>query len=208
MTDVKICGLTRSEDVELACALGARYVGFNFAEGSPRRVSPEAAAALADATADGVLRVGVFRSEGRDAIRRAVAAARLDLVQLHRRLTPEDLEDARVPVIAVARPGGGGLDAPDPKLLRRCHAILLDASEGRGVSLDPALVAQASWPVPMFAAGGLDGDTVGTVIRALRPAAVDVATGAESAPGIKDRGKLERLFRAVREADEEASAAG
>ena len=208
MTDVKICGLTRAEDVELACSLGARYVGFNFAEGSLRRVWPESAAALADATADGVLRVGVFRAESREEIDRAVATARLDLVQLHRRLTPEDFENARVPVIAVARAGDGGLDAPETAILGRCHAILLDASEGRGVRLDPALVERASWAVPLFVAGGLDGDTVGAVIRTLRPAAIDVASGAESAPGIKDRGKLERLFRAVREADEQDRRAG
>jgi phosphoribosylanthranilate isomerase len=203
MTAVKICGLTRPEDVALACALGARYVGFNFAESSPRRVSPEAARALADAVPAGVLKVGVFKSESAAAIDRAVAFGRLDLVQLHRTLTRADLDRCAVPVIAVARASREGDGDPDPELLRSCHAILLDASEGRGRPLDPHLL-RPRWPVPMFVAGGLDADSVGSVIRALRPAAVDVATGAESSPGIKDRDKLARLFDAVREADREA----
>ena len=204
MTAVKICGLTRPEDVALACALGARYVGFNFAEASPRRVTPEAARALADAAPAGVLRVGVFQSASAAAIDRAVALARLDLVQLHRVLTREDLDRSPVPVIAVARGAREGDGAPDPELLRRCHAILLDASEGRGEPLDPLRVQMGGWAVPVFVAGGLDADSVGPVIRALKPAAVDVATGAESSPGIKDRDRLARLFDAVREADREA----
>ena len=204
MTAVKICGLTRAKDVALACALGARYVGFNFAESSPRRVSPEAARALADAVPAGVLKVGVFRSESAADIDRAVVLGRLDLVQLHRALTREDLDRSPVPVIAVARVASEGDRAPDPSLLARCHAILLDSSEGRGQPLDPRLVRPERWPVPVFIAGGLDADSVGPAIRSLRPAAVDVATGAESSPGIKDRDKLARLFDAVREADREA----
>jgi phosphoribosylanthranilate isomerase len=203
MTLVKICGLTRPEDVALACALGARYVGFNFAQSSPRRVSAEAARTLADAAAEGVLRVGIFQSESDEAIDRAVALARLDLVQLHRTLTREDLDRSPVPVIAVVRESRDGDGIPDPELLRRCHAVLLDASEGRGRPLDPLRARTVGWPVPVFVAGGLDADSVGPVIRALKPAAVDVATGAESAPGIKDRDKLARLFDAVREADRE-----
>ncbi len=204
MTAVKICGLTRPEDVALACALGARYVGFNFAQSSPRRVTPEAARALADAAPEGVLKVGIFQSESAADIERAVALCRLDLVQLHRTLTREDLDRSPVPVIAVARGSREGDGAPGPDLLRRCHAVLLDVSEGRGKPLDPPRVQTTGWPVPVFVAGGIDADSVGPVIRALKPAAVDVATGAETSPGIKDRDKLARLFDAVREADREA----
>jgi phosphoribosylanthranilate isomerase len=195
MTRVKICGLTRPDDVAMACALGAAYVGFNFAESSPRRVSPEATRALADATAPGVRRVGVFRAEGPDAIARAVAAARLDLVQLHRPLAREDFDRFGVPVVGVLPVASD--------LLARCHAVLADASEGSGKRVDADALRSARFPVPLFVAGGLDAESVGAVIRALRPAAVDVASGGESAPGIKDRERLERLFAAVREADEE-----
>ncbi|MEP6994599.1 MAG: phosphoribosylanthranilate isomerase [Acidobacteriota bacterium] len=203
MTAVKICGLTRPDDVALACALGAAYVGFNFAESSPRRVSLETARELADATGPGVLKVGVFTEEKADAIAAAIAAGRLDLVQLHRRLTEEAVAASPVPVIAVARGSGGSLGVPRREILVRCHAVLFDPSEGTGTSLDPASIAEASWPVPVIVAGGLQPDNVRAAIRRLHPAAVDVASGVESAPGVKDCDKLTRFFAAVREADRE-----
>lgn len=204
MTAVKICGLTRAQDVAAACALGAAYVGFNFAAASPRRVAPETARELAAACAPGVLKVGVFVDEDAETIARAVAAAHLDLVQLHRRLTEEDVESTPVPVIAVARFSGGSFAVPRHEILVRCHAVLFDPSEGAGERIDPARVEEASWPVPALVAGGLAPETVGAVIRRLRPAGVDVASGVESAAGVKDRGKLERFFAAVREADAQA----
>jgi phosphoribosylanthranilate isomerase len=204
MTLVKICGLTRAEDVALACALGARYVGFNFAAGSPRRVAAEAARALSAATIPGVLKVGVFREEDADSVARAVEAGGLDLVQLHRRLTEEDIRGSPVPLIAVAPASGlPAVDFPETVWVR-CHAVLLDSSEGSGRPVDPSLLSAQRWPVPVFVAGGLTGESVGAVIRRVRPAGVDVASGGESAPGIKDRSRLERLFAAVREADREA----
>jgi phosphoribosylanthranilate isomerase len=203
MTAVKICGLTRSEDVALAASLGAAYLGFNFARRSPRRVSLEQAIRLAASAPAGVLRVGVFTDEPMEEVAFAVEAARLDLVQLHRRLTEEDLDAVPAPVVAVARVAEGVLTAPRRDLLVRCHALLLDSSEGTGTPMDGALLEQASWPVPVLLAGGLDPDNVAAAVRRLRPAGVDVATGVESAPGIKDRGRLERFFAAVREADDE-----
>jgi phosphoribosylanthranilate isomerase len=203
MTAVKICGLTRAEDVALAAGLGAAYLGFNFARRSPRRLSLEEARRLAAAAPAGPLRVGVFTDEPMEEVERAVEAARLDLVQLHRRLTEEDLDAAPAPVLAVARVTEGALSVPRRDLLVRCHALLVDSSEGTGTPLDGALLEQASWPVPVLLAGGLDPDNVAAAVRRLRPAGVDVATGVESAPGIKDRGRLERFFTAVREADRE-----
>ena len=204
MTAVKICGLTRIEDVVAACELGATYAGFNFAAASPRRVTPEQGAALAAACRPGVLKVGVFAAEERALVAATVAAAGLDLVQLHRRLTEEDVAAAPVPVIAVARWSGGGFAVPRREILVRCHAVLFDPSEGSGAPIDPVRVEEASWPVPALVAGGLTPETVGGVIRRLRPAGVDVASGVESAPGVKDRVKLERFFAAVREADAQA----
>ena len=119
MTDVKICGLTRAEDVEAACALGARYLGFNFAKQSPRRVTPKHAAALVRAAATGTLRVGVFVDESEDEIRRAVDAASLDLVQLHRPLEEEDLASAARPIVAVTHVGYEEPDRPPAGSLRR-----------------------------------------------------------------------------------------
>ncbi len=200
-TSVKICGLTRPEDVALACALGAAYVGINFAAGSPRRVEVDRGADLAAAVAPGTLRVGVFRSEDLATMTRAIERCRLELVQLHRRLTIEDLAGLPVPVFGVARMEGGALRAPASDLLSRCHALLVDPSEGTGKAIDGAFVDSSGWSVPIFIAGGLTPENVGATVRQFRPAGVDVATGVESAPGLKDRGKLERFFAAVEEAD-------
>ena len=201
MTAVKICGLTRPGDVAAACELGAAYVGFNFVASSPRRVSNAIARELAAAAAPGVLRVGVFATEDADTIARAIENGRLQLVQLHRRLTEEEVAHSPVPVIAVARQAGGDFAVPRHEILVRCHAVLFDPSEGTGQALDPARLEEASWPVPVLVAGGLEAESVGEVIRRLRPAGVDVASGVESAPGIKNREKLERFFAAVKEAD-------
>ncbi len=201
MTAVKICGLTRAEDVAAACELGAAYVGFNFTASSPRRITPAIAREISAAAPPGVLRVGVFAEEGAGAIARAIEAAGLHLVQLHRRLTEEEVASSPLPIIAVARQAGEDFAVPRHDLLVRCHAVLFDPSEGTGRALDPARIEEASWPVPVLVAGGLDAENVGAVIARLRPAGVDVASGVESAPGIKDRARLERFFAAVKAAD-------
>jgi phosphoribosylanthranilate isomerase len=206
MTAVKVCGLTRAEDVRLACRFKATYAGFNFVAASPRRVTPAAARDLCAACSPGMLKVGVFLA-GDEAIDSTVVVAGLDLVQLHGRLTEEMVESSPVPVIAVARlsESGSEFSVPRREILVRCHALLFDPSEGEGVALDPARIEEASWPVPVLVAGGLTPETVGEVIRRLRPAGVDVASGVESAPGIKDPVKLERFFAAVKEADAHAN---
>ncbi|MEP7131553.1 MAG: phosphoribosylanthranilate isomerase [Acidobacteriota bacterium] len=206
MTDVKVCGLTRAQDVALACELGARYLGFNFSSASPRRLTLDTARRLADAAPPGVARVGVFVDEGPEEMRQAAEAARLDFVQLHRRLRSEDIDAAPRPIFAVARIGKGsplpGAGGP----LARCRAILFDTAVagmpgGTGETFDWELVAGTRWPVPVFLAGGLSPENVGAAIERVRPAAVDVASGVESALGIKDSEKMARFFRAVEEVD-------
>jgi phosphoribosylanthranilate isomerase len=207
LTDVKICGLTREEDVRAACDLGAAYVGFNFSALSPRRVSPARARGLA-AAVSGARRVGVFVDESYREIEEAVEEASLDLVQVHRRLTAEDLERVKVPVLAVAHAGRGD-EVPPLELLARCAGILLDSSStagagGTGVPFDWGMLDGRTWPVPLFLAGGLRPENVEESIARTRPAAVDVASGVEVSPGVKDRAKLETFFAAVREADARA----
>ncbi len=205
MTQVKICGLTRPQDVETACALGASFVGFNFAAVSPRRVSLAAARDLARATVAGVARVGVFVRESRKEIEDAIDGAELDLVQIHRRLAAEDLEWMRRPVIAVERVSSRGVEAAPARLLEKCRAVLLDTSGdrpgGTGIPFDWEVLAGRTWPVPLMLAGGLDAGNVGAAIARVRPSAVDVASGVESAPGIKDESRMKEFFEAVRLAD-------
>lgn len=204
MTDVKICGLTREEDVRAACELGAAYVGFNFSARSARRVPSGQARRLA-AAAPRARRVGVFVDESYDDISRAVGEASLDLVQIHRPLTAEDLARVGVPVLAVAH-AGRAEEVPPAALLERCAGILFDSTSpaapgGTGVVFDWSELTGRSWPVPLFVAGGLDASNVRESIARTRPAAVDVASGVEASPGVKDRAKLEKFFAAVRDAD-------
>ena len=208
MTDVKICGLTRPEDVELSCALGAAYVGFVFASGSPRRVTLDAARELAGVTAPGVLRVGVFVDEGPSAVAEAIDAGRLDLLQIHRSLRSEDVASPGRPLIAVARVRGGVAEAPDDRLLASCRALLFDTADGgrsgSRLTFDWSILEKRAWPVPVILAGGLNGSNVFDAVSGVRPAGVDVSSGVEQAPGVKDRPKLRHFFEEVRRADAKA----
>jgi phosphoribosylanthranilate isomerase len=208
-TEVKICGLTRPEDVALACELGARWLGFNFAAESPRRLRLGRARELAIASlaSPGTERVGVFVRESLEEIRDAVEAASLDAVQVHRALRPEDVDEIPRPVFAVVRVADAPLDVPAAGSLERCRAVLFDAAAesadgGTGRAFDWSLLEGRRWPVPFFLAGGLTPENVGAAVLRLRPAGVDVASGVESAPGIKDRERMVRFFEAVRQADE------
>jgi phosphoribosylanthranilate isomerase len=206
MTQVKICGLTRPQDVETACALGASFVGLNFAAVSPRRVSLETARDLARVVTPGVARVGVFVRESRKEIEDAIDAAALDLVQIHRRLSAEDVEWLRRPVIAVEKVSSRGVEAAPARLLEKCRSVLLDSSShrpgGTGIPFDWDVLAGRTWPVPLILAGGLDAANVGAAIARVHPSAVDVASGVESSPGIKDERRMKEFFEAVRLADE------
>jgi phosphoribosylanthranilate isomerase len=203
MTAVKVCGLTRAQDVALCRELGAAYLGFNFSSRSPRSVAPASRASLLDASGDS-FRVGIFVDEPEEEIREAIAAMRLGAVQVHRELVPRDLELGR-PVIAVARVSGGAAELPAPALLARCRAILFDTAHagrpgGTGIPFDWSILDGRALPVPVGIAGGLNAGNVGRAIAAVRPDFVDVASGVESSPGIKDPEKLRAFFAAVADA--------
>ena len=207
MTDVKICGLTRAEDVALACELGAAYVGFNFSAVSRRRVAPRNGQRLSEAAAPGVARVGVFVDESYETIGEVCEAARLDLVQLHRELTSEDLSRVPRPVIAVARVGVQGSATPPEALLASCRALLFDTAVagvagGTGTPFDWTALEGRRFPVPHLLGGGLTPENVAGAIRRVKPAGVDVASGVESEPGVKDSRRMAAFFEAVRRADE------
>ena len=161
MTEVKICGLTRPRDVDLACALGAAYLGFNFSALSPRRVTLDMARALGRATRSGVARVGVFVHESAEEIGAAVEAAGLDLVQIHRPLSARGSRRSPLPVIAVVGVSSNGADAAPPELLGALpigplrHGLAGPVRRHRDRLRLESLVGK-TWPVPLFLAGGLD----------------------------------------------------
>jgi phosphoribosylanthranilate isomerase len=206
MTGIKICGLTRASDVELACDLGAAYVGFNFSTLSPRCVTLDRARDIARATRPGVSRVGVFVQESAGEIGAAAEAAGLDLVQIHRPLSARDLQRSPLPVIAVVAVSSDGAGEMAPELLARCRSVLCDTSRpglpgGTGTTFDWNRLAGKTWPVPLILAGGLTPENVAEAIARVRPSAVDVASGVESSPGIKDEDKMRCFFDAVKRAD-------
>jgi phosphoribosylanthranilate isomerase len=209
MTRIKICGLTRPEDVSLASELGASAVGFVFAASSLRRVPLERAEELAAAAGPGVTRVGVFVEQEKSFIQEAVQAARLDLAQLHRPLRAADLEDAPASVIAVVSVSGSVAPLPPAEWLRRCRWLLFDAGGsaggGTGTGFDWGVLDGKKFETAVFLAGGLDAANVSEAIERVHPDGVDVASGIERAPGVKDPEKMRRFFEAVRATDESAS---
>ena len=209
MTEIKICGLTREADVEAACDLGAAWIGFNFSAESPRRVTTDQVRRLAASVSDGARKVGVFVGEGYNEIQDAVSAASLDVVQIHRTLRADDLVRISTRVLAVAH-AGREEEIPPGTLLDRCAGILFDTDVaglvgGTGVPFDWALLGGRTWPVPLFVSGGLRPENVEESIRRTRPDVVDVASGVESAPGVKDPDRMREFFDAVRRADAGAS---
>jgi len=200
LTAIKICGLTRASDVALCRELGADYLGFNFSAKSPRRVDPGRLSELR-AAAGGTPRVGIFVDEPEDVVAAAIEAMELDLVQLHREIVSRDLDLPR-PVIAVSKVRGGAARLPDPAILERCRAILFDTADaeragGTGTAFDWTVLENRTLPVPMGIAGGLTADNVARAIAALHPDFVDVASGVESSPGVKDPEKMRAFVEAV-----------
>jgi phosphoribosylanthranilate isomerase len=203
MTRIKICGLTRPEDVGLCVELGAHYLGFNFSAKSPRRVNPADIPALLDAAGDS-RKVGIFIDEGSVEVLEAIDALRLDLLQIHRDLQASDFEFGR-PVIAVSHVAGGAARMPEQALLARCHAILFDTAHpdrpgGTGNAFDWSTLSGRNVSAPVGLAGGLHAGNVEAAIREVRPFMVDVASGVESSPGRKDPAKLRAFFTAVERA--------
>jgi phosphoribosylanthranilate isomerase len=205
-TEIKFCGLTRRDDANHAAALGAAYVGVIFA-GGPRVLTPDRARDVLDDIPDSVQRVGVFANQSDDEIERAVDIVDLDVVQLHSEWDPQRVRrlvqrlDREVwPVVRVE-----GTNLPDwiAEAFRIGDAVLLDAYVagalgGTGVALPwaqlSARLSSLRDSARLVLAGGLKPENVAIAIAALSPDVVDVSSGVESAPGIKDHDRM-RAFR-------------
>ena len=201
---VKICGITDPAGLESAVAAGADAVGFVLAE-SPRHVGIERARSLAAMLPPFVTRVAVLRNPGAGTIRDVAAALEPEWIQAE--TTPE-LEAA----LAVSGPLAGGArllrvvhDGDDllARLPPRAETLLLEAPGrgGRGVAPDWGRAMILAGRVRLVLAGGLTPENVGEAIRRVRPYGVDVASGVESAPGVKDRARMARFVAAVRRAE-------
>jgi phosphoribosylanthranilate isomerase len=201
---VKICGITRPEDAELAASLGAWALGFILWPQSKRPADPAVAAGIARALRRRVELVGVFVNPTLDEVVQAAETIGLTYVQLHGDEGPAFCtavaERTGTRVIKALRIGSGA----DIRAAERYHTDLhlLDAAAGAayggtGRTWDWDLVARRHSKVPLVLSGGLTPDNVAEAVAAVRPWAVDVSSGVESAPGIKDPAKLEAFFAAV-----------
>lgn len=227
---VKICGVTAPADAALATAAGADAIGLNFVPGSPRRIDVAAARAVVAAVPAGVLVVGVFAGAPADEVAATARAAGLGAVQLHGHLfgagpgvdSPAACAAVRaalegMPVIRAVRLGPDGLTEARRWLAAataagaRPDVVIVDAAVapgaaagslgGTGARVDwGALAAEPPLGLPWALAGGLEPGNVVEAIRASGAAAVDVASGVESAPGRKDPDKLRAFVTAARAA--------
>ena len=201
MTRVKICGITRLEDAELAASLGAWALGFILWPGSKRAVEEAVAAGIARRVRRQVELVGVFVNPTLDEVAHAADAIGLTHLQLHGDEGPSFAAEAArrtgAKVIKAARVAGGA----DLQALERFHTDfhLLDtkvegARGGSGRTWDWSLAAQRRSKIPMILSGGLTPENVAEGIAAVKPYAVDVASGVEASPGVKDPAKLEAFI--------------
>jgi phosphoribosylanthranilate isomerase len=205
-TRVKFCGMTRSGDVRLASELGVDAVGFVFAANSPRRVHPQQARMMRLALGPLVDAVALFMDNGMDEVRKAVRLVRPTLLQFHGR---EDEAFCRVFCVPYIKAVARGGEPPTAAMLRSRYpgavGFLFDANApgapgGTGHRFDLSKLP-ADLQSPVLLAGGLDPDNVFDAVTRVLPWGVDVSSGIESAPGIKDGERMRRFVEEVRRAD-------
>jgi phosphoribosylanthranilate isomerase len=198
---IKVCGLTRVEDVQAAVAAGVDAIGLVFYPESPRHVTIAQAVTLCREIPPFVTIVGLFVNASRAEVHRVVESVPLNLLQFHGDETVDQCEGFGLPYLRAARvrPGVDLLEFASQ--FPSARALLLDtwtpAYGGSGESFDWSLVP-ASCPLPVILSGGLTPDNVAEAIRQVRPVAVDVSSGVESAKGIKDAAKIRAFVSAVR----------
>ena len=198
---IKICGVTRAEDALAAVRLGADALGFNFWPGSRRHVSPAAARAIIARLPPFVTSVGVFVNQPEGEMRATAAESGIQVFQLHGDEPPELC--SRLPLPVVKAIPVDQVRTLSKLLSYEVSAFLLDTpSRGYGGSGEPfdwSLAEGVSEVAPVILAGGLTPENVADAVRAVRPYAVDVASGVESSPGVKDVIRMSRFVTAVRE---------
>ncbi len=205
---VKICGLTRIEDAQAACAAGADLVGFVFVRSSPRFLDPGKAREIVRALPGTVGRVGVFAGAEPGEIRAIASLAGLTHVQIHGPFDRLRAGTLTIPVIRVVRVGSaadlaGAEDIPADLLL--LDARVKGELGGTGRTFDWEVARGLCVRRKVIVAGGLTPGNVAEAVRVLSPFGVDVASGVESSPGIKDQEKMREFIRAARAATADVS---
>ena len=199
MTRIKICGITRLEDALEAVRLGVNAIGFVFAD-SPRRISSKAAREIALELPPFVDKVGVFVNEEISEIKELYSYCRLNYIQLHGDEDRAYIDTLSLPVIKAFR-------VKDDNILKQLKDFalshfLLDTFDnnrqgGTGRSFDWSIAREARQFGRVILSGGLDADNIGEAIKEARPYAVDVSSGVERRPGLKDFAKMKKFVSEV-----------
>lgn len=199
---IKICGITRKQDAMVAAKLGVDALGFVFYEKSPRFISPADAAIIISTMPPFMTMVGLFVNASLATINHVLAACPLDVLQLHGHESPDFCAIQKRRVIKAV----GVSQKSDLEKARQYDCpVLLDAKApdgihgGSGQIFDWSLLKRFDHPHPIILAGGLNEYNVQTALEIRQYYAVDVSSGVESAPGIKDAEKMHRFVKRVRE---------
>ena len=201
MTRVKICGIRRVEDALLATSLGADAIGFIFWPSSPRFIDPDEARPIVEAMPPSVTTVGVFVDQPVSFVRGVAQQLGLGAIQLHGSEDAAAYAGASRIIKSVAVADGGDC-LPAVRSIAPGTTVLLDAHDpitrgGTGRAIDWKQAAAAARLRPIILSGGLNAANVSEAIAAVSPYAIDVSSGVESRPGIKDADKLRALFAAL-----------
>lgn len=197
---LKICGVTRPADAEKLADLGVHALGANFWPRSKRYLDPEHAAFL-KSLAGRILRVGVFVNAGTSQPRELFDLGLIDAVQLHGDEPATDLitlAAAGIPLIRAATLENAAIPAGGAALLLDAHAPGVYGGTGMTIDWSAAADFVKTHPaLPVILAGGIVPENAAEAVRIVKPCAIDIASGAESAPGIKDFGKVRALLDAI-----------
>jgi phosphoribosylanthranilate isomerase len=202
MTRIKFCGLTRLEDVQLAARLGVDAIGFVMTRRSKRFVEPVTAARLRDAVPPYVTIVALVMDDEPAYIDEVLRVLRPDMLQFHGGETDKECAAYGVRYTKAVAMGEGDAALERLHQFPQAAGLLLDGhglgeQGGSGQRFDWSLMPK-DLAQPLILAGGLTADNVAEAIRLAQPWAVDISSGIESSPGIKDRAKMERFISAVR----------
>jgi phosphoribosylanthranilate isomerase len=203
---VKICGVTRVEDARLAAELGADYLGLNFFPASPRLVEPERAAEIVRAAQGRLAIVGVFVNASRERIEAVADAVPLDLIQLHGDEGPAEVAAFGERAIKVFRVRED-FDPDQVSAYPTASAFLFDCGHpslygGTGLTWPYERIAGLEVEQPLWVAGGIGPDNVRQAIQLSGADGIDVCSGVESSPGVKNHDAMKRLFQEVRHGQE------
>lgn len=211
---IKFCGMTRAEDASAAARLGAAYVGAIFAA-SPRQVDEATARSVFGAAGSHVAKVAVFSGGAIEDIASVAARVSADVIQLHGDIGPATIEalrarfEGKIWAVASVDPDGALTNPHLDELAREADAVLFDTrvsgkTGGTGVTFDwtrlSETVERLRHDTSVVLAGGLDAGNVAAAVRALQPDVVDVSSGVEAAPGIKDHSRMLAFAEAARSA--------